>query len=110
MSGYLCPNTQLFLRMDQVRFLITWPLGPGRCQIVYHSLFPSRFFDRPDFAEKAAVYHKYITDVLEEDGLMVQSLQRAVSTRAFEPGPMAELEGGIHHCLNNMLDRVFDER
>jgi len=109
MSGYLCPNTQLFLRMDQARMLITWPLGPDRCEVIYHSLFPKHLFDRPDFAEKAAVYHKYITDVLEEDRTMVQSLQRAASAREFVPGPMADLEQGIHHCLNNMLDRLFDE-
>ena len=39
---------------------------------------------------------------------MVKSLQRGMGTRAFQPGPMAELEQPIHHVLNAYLDRMFD--
>jgi phenylpropionate dioxygenase-like ring-hydroxylating dioxygenase large terminal subunit len=107
-TGYLCPNFQIFVRMDQVRLFTTWPLGPGRCRVQHYSLFPAVHFAQPDFKEKAAVYRDYIARVLEEDQGMVQSLQRAMSTRAYSPGPMADLEVGIHHVLNNLLTRTID--
>jgi Rieske 2Fe-2S family protein len=107
--GYLCPNFQIFVRMDQVRLFTTWPLGPDRCQVIHYSLFPRAHFALPDFAEKAGVYREYIAKVLEEDRGMVQSLQRAMSTRTYEPGPMADLEGGIHHTLNNLLQRALGD-
>jgi choline monooxygenase len=105
--GYLCPNFQMFVRMDQVRLFTTWPLGPDRCRVFHWSLFPREHAARPDFAEKAAVYRDFIANVLEEDRVMVQSLQRAMSARAYDPGPMADLETGIHHTLNNLLDRAL---
>jgi phenylpropionate dioxygenase-like ring-hydroxylating dioxygenase large terminal subunit len=104
--GYLCPNLQMFVRMDQVRLFTTWPLGPERCRVTHYSLFPREHFSQPDFAEKAAIYREYMTRVLQEDQGMVQSLQRAMATRTYEPGPLADLEGGIHHTLNNLLDRT----
>jgi choline monooxygenase len=105
-TGYLCPNFQVFVRMDQVRLFTTWPLGPDRCRILHWSLFPREHFSQPDFAEKAAAYRDFIASVLEEDRGMVHSLQRAMSTRTYEPGPLAELEVAIHHVLNNLLDRT----
>lgn len=107
-TGYLCPNFQIFIRMDQVRLFTTWPLGPDRCRVQHYSLFPAIHFTEPDFKEKAAVYRDYIALVLEEDQGMVQSLQRAMSTRAYQPGPMAELEVAIHHVLNNILTRISE--
>jgi Rieske 2Fe-2S family protein len=105
-TGYLCPNFQVFVRMDQVRLFTTWPVGVDRCRIHHWSLFPREHFARPGFAEKAAVYLNFIAGVLEEDRGMVHSLQRAMSTRTYEPGPMADLEIAIHHVLNNLLDRT----
>ncbi len=105
-TGYLCPNFQAFVRMDQVRLFTTWPLDADRCRVQHYSLFPAVHFAQPHFAEKVAVYRDYIARVLAEDQAMVQSLQRAMSSRAYEPGPMAELEIGIHHMLNNLLERT----
>ena len=105
--GYLCPNFQVFVRMDQVRLFTTWPLGPDRCGVKHWSLFPREHAALPDFAERAAVYRQFIASVLEEDRGMVQSLQHGMSTRAYQPGPLADLEGGIHHTLNNLLERTI---
>jgi hypothetical protein len=33
-------------------------------------------------------------------------MQRAMSSRAYVPGRMSNLESGIHHVINNHLDRV----
>jgi Rieske 2Fe-2S family protein len=41
---------------------------------------------------------------------MVDSLQQAMGSRYYQPGPMAELESTIHHVLNDYLDRVGIER
>ena len=108
-TGYLCPNFNAFVRMDQVRLFTTWPLGPDRCRIQHWSLFPREHFSQPDFAQKAQVYRDFIASVLEEDRTMVHSLQRAMSTRRYEPGPMADLEIAIHHVLNNLIERTLGD-
>ncbi len=106
--GYMQPNTYIVCRVDQVRMLITWPIEPGKCQGLMYSLFPKEHFSEPDFWQRADKYHDYLAYVLGEDADMVKSLQRGMGTRAFQPGPMAELEQPIHHVLNAYLDRMFD--
>ncbi len=105
-SGLLPPNTQIFVRSDQIRILVTWPLAPDKSRVVYYSLFPRDHFDLPDFDKKVGVYHDYIAGVLDEDRAMVQSLQNGISARAFRPGPMAALEKAVHHTLTHYLDRM----
>lgn len=62
--GYVPPNMQVFVRIDQVRALVTWPLASDPYQVVYHSLFPKEYFELPDFAVKAKVDHDYLVGVL----------------------------------------------
>ena len=108
--GFMQPNTHMVARSDQVRMLTGWPLGPNRCQVIMYSLFPEEYFERPDFAEKAEVYHQYLTRVLNEDREMVKSLQHAMEIQTYVPGRLATLEKAIHHVLNGALDRLFEER
>jgi phenylpropionate dioxygenase-like ring-hydroxylating dioxygenase large terminal subunit len=105
-SGLLAPNMQIFVRCDQIRILVTWPLGPNKSRIVYYSLFPRTHFEQPDFAATVGVYHDYIAGVLAEDRMMVQSLQNAIATKAFRPGPMAALEKAVHHTLRHYAERM----
>lgn len=105
-TGYLAPNFQLFGRSDQVRLYSTWPVTPGRCDVVHYSLFPAEHFQQPDFALKANVYHRFIESVVAEDRSMVESLHNGVASRVYEPGPMTKLEQAIHHVLNNILKRI----
>jgi Rieske 2Fe-2S family protein len=100
------PNTHLFGRCDSVRYLTIWPQGVDRCQIIAYHLFPTERFALPDFAARNKVYHDFQITVLEEDRPMVVSLQRAMRSRNYEPGPMAGLEATIHHVLNDYLDRI----
>lgn len=102
----LPPNTHLFGRCDQVRWLTIWPLGVDRCRIICYHLFPTEHFALADFAARNRVYRDYQITVLEEDRPMVVSLQRAMSSRNYVPGPMAGLEATIHHVLNDYLDRI----
>jgi len=106
-TGYLAPNMHLFARIENMRPCIHWPLSPTRTRLIYYNLFPAEFFARPDFADGLAQYHEYYTEVVEEDAAMMQSLQRAMSTRAFVPGPMSYLERAVHNAMTYNLERVF---
>lgn len=105
--GFMQPNMHMVARSDQVRQLTAWPTGPDTTRLVMFSLFPEEHFERPDFAEKAAQYHAFLTEVTEEDRDMVASLQHAMTTRSYSPGRLAWPEGPIHHVVNGILDRVI---
>ncbi len=100
------PNAHMFARIDQVRYIVIWPTGVGTCELMCFHLFPESFFDDPDFQAKAQVYLDYQVAVLEEDRLMIDSLQRAMKSRNFTPGPMVGMEAAIHHVLNDYIDRL----
>ena len=106
MNGYLPPNMSLFIRCDNVNNYITWPLAPDRCQVRCYHLIAPEFFDDPDYDSKIKIYRDYQQAVLEEDRSMLASMQRAMSSRAYVPGRMSNLESGIHHVINNHLNRV----
>ena len=105
-SGRLSPNMQLIARCDNVHPFLMWPLGPDRCRVINYTLFPEEHFDLPGFEEKIEVYRDYLIEVVEEDRLMVASLQQNMKSRRLRPGPMSKLELGIHHVINDVLDRV----
>ena len=46
---------------------------------------------------------------IEEDRDMVNSLQHAMTIKGYEPGRLAGLEGPLHHVVNGILDRLFDD-
>lgn len=100
------PNTHLFARIDQVRHVVIWPNGVGKCQLHCYHLFPTEFFDDPDFEAKVQVYVDYQMATLDEDRVMIDSLQKAMKSRNFKPGPMVSLEATIHHVLNDYLKRI----
>ena len=106
-SGHLSPNMQLIARSDNVHPFLMWPLGPDRCRVVNYTLFPAQHFALPGFEEKVEVYRDYLIDVVEEDRHMVASLQQNMKSRRLRPGPMSKLELGIHHVINDVLDRVY---
>ena len=110
-SGHLSPNLQLIARSDNVHPFLMWPLGPDRCRVVNYTLFPKQHFEQPDFEDKIQVYKDYLIEVVEEDRLMVASLQQNMKSERFRPGPLSKLELGIYHVINNVVDRVYgDER
>ena len=83
-------------------------VAPGRSRIVVYSLFPEPFFARGDFEEKLAEHKRLMRAIVEEDREMLTSLQRAMASRNYVPGPMSpRLERTIHHLVNHNLDRVF---
>jgi phenylpropionate dioxygenase-like ring-hydroxylating dioxygenase large terminal subunit len=106
-TGFFAPNMTLFGRIDCVRFMIAWPIGPNRSRTIIYHLFPESFFGRPDFEEKLKIYRDYQVQVLEEDRSMIESMQVAMSSPRYQPGRMSILEKALHHYLNGYLDRMF---
>ena len=105
-TGYLAPNFHIFGRVDESHPMVIWPLAPDKTQIIVYHVFPAEHFSQPDFEEKAGVYHNFLDAVLEEDREMVNSLQRGMNTKMFEPGPLSRMEVNLHSLLNYYLDRV----
>ena len=106
--GFLPPNMSLLSRCDYIRPFLHWPLSPYRTRSVAYFLFPKEKFRDADFAANVQVYAAFLTEVLNEDLGMIQSLQRAMSSRGFAPGRMSPMEQAIHHVIASYLDRLFD--
>ena len=87
--------------------MVVWPLSPTQTKIVVYHLFPKQHFEQPDFMEKAVIYRDFLAKVLEEDRTMVASLQRAMSTNAFEAGPMSYMEINLHNLINYTAQRIY---
>ena len=107
MNGFMAPNVLIFARADNSRVYTSWPIAPDKCRISTCHLVPESFFEQPDYEEKIKVYRDYNVEVLEEDRSMLASMQKAMGSRRYAPGPMSKLEGGIYHVINNHLDRIF---
>ena len=106
-TGFLGPNLTLFGRIDCVRLFVAWPETVDRCKVVIYHLFPKEFFERADFEETLKIYHDFQVLVIEEDRSMMESLQRAMGTRAYVPGRMSTLETPIHNYLRGHMDHIF---
>ena len=107
MSGYLAPNMHLFARIENMRPVVNWPLAIGRTKLIYYILFPKQWFERPDFADGVKKYHDFYSQVVVEDAPMMEALQRAMSSKRFEPGPMSIQEEVIHNGIIHRLDQTF---
>jgi len=107
LMGLLPPNFTMFARIDDVHPFIVWPTSPTTCELLIYLVYPKVFFDRPDFRERVEISKEYLAAVLEEDRSMISSLQRAMRSRNFKPGPMTYLEEGVHHVINAFVDRLF---
>lgn len=107
MSAHLAPNMQAIARIDNVHPLVMWPLTATTSRTYVYNLYPKEWFDQPDFAKRADVYDQYLRFVLAEDVTMMNSLQNGVTSSNFKPGRFSTLEKGIHHVLNDYVERVF---
>ncbi|MFO1081051.1 MAG: aromatic ring-hydroxylating dioxygenase subunit alpha [Reyranellaceae bacterium] len=106
-TGFMPPNVTLFGRIDCVKIMVGWPIGPDRCEMLIYLLFPESFFADPEFERKLKVYKDYQAIIYEEDRSMIESMQRAMALPVYEPGQMSVMEKPIHHFLNGYLDRMF---
>ncbi|WP_374447835.1 SRPBCC family protein [Stella sp.] len=106
-TGFLPPNLTLFGRVDCVKLMTAWPLGPDACEVLIYLLFPEEFFADPEFEAKVEVYRAYQKVIYEEDRSMIESMQLAMASPVYAPGRMSIMEKPIHHFLNAYLDRMF---
>ena len=105
-TSYSTPNLTFFGRIDCIRPMVAWPIDEANTKVIVYQLFPEEFFERPDFDDLMQIYRDYQILVLEEDRLMIESMQLAMNSNAYRPGRMSTLEKGIHNFLNGYLDRV----
>jgi Rieske 2Fe-2S family protein len=105
-TGYRAPNLTFFGRIDCIRPMVAWPTDVGHTRVVIYHLFPESFFERPDFEDILKIYRDYQLVVLEEDRLMIESMQKAMGSPAYVPGRMSTLEKPLHNFLNGYLDRI----
>ena len=84
-----------------------WPLDVNCTRHIITIIFPKKFFDQPDCAEKIQTYYDTETKTVGEDAEMVKSLQHAMSVRTFIPGRMSHVEKPIHHLLNHYLELML---
>jgi choline monooxygenase len=105
-SSHLSPNMQVIARIDNVHPLLMWPTSPTTSRTIVYNLYPKEWFEQPDFMEKAKVYDDYMRVVLAEDVSMMNSLQNGVTSDNYVPGRLSTLESGIHHVLNDYLDKI----
>ncbi|MBN9429491.1 MAG: aromatic ring-hydroxylating dioxygenase subunit alpha [Burkholderiales bacterium] len=106
-TAFYPPNMTLFGRIDMVKIITAWPLGPDRCEVSIFMMFPEEFFAHDDFENKVAVYREYQKAIYEEDRSMIESMQRAMSLPNYVPGRLSVMEKPIHHFLGSYIERMF---
>jgi Rieske 2Fe-2S family protein len=106
-NTFLPPNVHLFGRIDNVHPFTIWPTSHQTCRMICYHLFPKPYFELPGFAEQARTYGAWVNLTLEEDRQMIASLQNAMSSKRFIPGPMSSLEKLVHHIINGYLEKTI---
>lgn len=86
----LFPNFFLSLHPDYVLLHALTPLGPSRTRIACHWLFHPDAMAQPGFDPSDAVGFWDMTN--RQDWQICERVQQGVSSRAYTPGPYADLE------------------
>jgi len=103
------PNHNLSMRADSVRLWHVWPTGPDTTQIICYLLFPEGAFGIENYDEELVKYREFVRQIIAEDSVMVESLQRSAGSKFFQPGPMSPLEGALHHMEKHYADLMTRE-
>ena len=101
------PNMMLSLSADHVVAFTLWPVDAGRTRIDCHFLFHPDELARPGFDPSDAV--EFWDLVNRQDWRICESVQRGMSSRAFDYGyyaPMEDLSLDIRRYLAEMLGDV----
>lgn len=106
-STNLFPNIKIHVSHESLRLWRIWPVTPSKTRVVAYIMLPEASFSVPDFEGKIERYGKYVEEIVEEDRVPLESLQKAVHSRYFQPGPLSHLEEGIHHWLNHYVHKVI---
>ena len=104
-TGFLAPNFHMFGRIDDPPNG-DLPLAPDRTQVIVYHVFPAEHSCSPTSWIRRRSITTSSARVVEEDREMVNSLQRGMNSRLFEPGPLSRMEVNLHSLMNYYLDRV----
>ena len=100
------PNLVLAGRSDMAQLWAAWPVSPGHCQLIAHTLVAEEALAKPEFEAWRKEHEETTNEFIDEDRAMVESLQNGASSQMFQPGGMHKAEGLIHHYLNAYLDKM----
>lgn len=104
-KGGLFPFHNLSMRYDSVRMWVVWPTSIDTCEFNMYTVLAPTSISRKGFASDYQAYKDFIINaVADEDGAMVASLQNAVKSQLYSPGPMSHLEAGVHHVMSHYVD------
>ncbi|MDR5815087.1 aromatic ring-hydroxylating dioxygenase subunit alpha [Caballeronia sp. LZ033] len=104
--GGLFPNVTLSMRSDSLRLWQVWPIDAERTRLDIYLMFPPVAFEQPDFEANLAEYKAFVAKLVAEDASMVVSLQNAMKSPFYEPGPMSSMEVAVHHLMKAYLDAI----
>jgi Rieske 2Fe-2S family protein len=100
------PNISISMRSDSLRMWQVWPISPSRTRLDIYLMFPHVAFEQPDFETNLVEYKAFVAQLVSEDASMVVSLQNAMKSPFYEPGPMSPLEVAVHHIMKAYLDAI----
>jgi Rieske 2Fe-2S family protein len=100
------PNLLISPHPDYILTHRIEPLSPGVSFVECEWLFPPELVERPDFDPTYAVEFWDITN--REDWHACESLQRTVTSRGRQPGPLSAWEAGVY-LFTTMVARTYLE-
>lgn len=104
------PSTMFGCTTDCMWWLELHPEGPEQTKLIVGSCFPKETFERDDFDEVVARYHKRWNISIPEDNQISELQQKGIRSPLAEPGRLSHMEPLVHSIANWVLDRVLDGR
>jgi Rieske 2Fe-2S family protein len=105
-SAFLRPNFYLFARADMIQPWVAYPLSATKTRVTGWTCLPKEFVGKPAFNEKVKILADFARKFGDEDAELMRAMQKGLTSRYFDRGPMHELEKIIHHRINRYLDAM----
>ena len=102
------PNLYLSLHPDYVLTHRVEPIGPDSSRVECEYLFSPRALEREGFDASYATEFWDVTN--KEDWAACESVQRGVSSRAFQPGPISGPEDAVYQFVTLVADGYLNGR
>ena len=106
-TTWIPPNMTLFARHDLIQPLVVMPIDVDHTQITVYTQLPIDVMNDPELPAKTKILGDFIELVLGEDARLLESLHNASKSKGYMPGPLVNLERGIHQLLNYWLDKIY---
>lgn len=102
-KGMMFPNVNFWCGLDSLRMWHIWPEAVDQTRAICYVVMPKEAFETDDFAAKIEKYRSYVTGIIDEDTVTIQSLQRAAASDRLEPGSVTHLEVMVQHLLRHYV-------